>query len=199
MWSDLQLAFAATLKLKEDTALVKTTCHFTFQTFTFHSYQKSEFRNVLEIAVKSAVKVTNAALRHRIKYPALAETSFNCLSLLKVLTLSNNRRAEGSSSPHNITIHGGLVGQRITRALKNHLPAQMFSAIIPRVSLFWQTAILILQLMRRYGEVLHLMRRSRSNFQNGANVQPTGLMLMDPNYLAKTCIIINIIIAHSWI
>lgn len=112
MWSDLQLAFAATLKLKEDTALVKTTCHFTFQTFTFHSYQKSEFRNVLEIAVKSSVKVTNAALRHRIKYPALAETSFNCLSLLKVLTLSNNRRAEGSSSPHNITIHGGLVGRR---------------------------------------------------------------------------------------
>lgn len=73
--------------------------------------KKTEFRNVLEIAVKSAVKVTNATLAPQ-KYPALAETSFNRFSLLKVFTLPNHRRAEGSSSPHNIIIHRGLVGRR---------------------------------------------------------------------------------------
>lgn len=44
--------------------------------------QKTEFKNVLEIAVKSAVKVTNATLALQ-KYPALTGTSFNRLKKTK--------------------------------------------------------------------------------------------------------------------
>lgn len=96
---------AANPKLIKDRALLKRTCHFTFQTLTFHSYKKTEFKNVFEIAVKSAVKVTNATLALQ-KYPALIGNSFNRLTSSKAsLQPQTRRRADGGSGPRNINIH----------------------------------------------------------------------------------------------
>lgn len=107
MRSDMQCTFAATLKLKRGHSPSQNNLSFYISNIYISQLPK---KNVLEIAVKSAVKVTNATLAPQ-KYPALAETSFNRFSLLKVFTLSNHRQAEGSSSPHNISIHRGLVGR----------------------------------------------------------------------------------------
>lgn len=165
--SDLRLTLAANPKLIKDRVLLKTTCHFTFQTLTFHSYTKPEFKNVREIAVKSAVKVN----KRNTGPTEISRSDLNWhrsphLCLQKPGLNPDSHTGQGGSGSCNGNIRRALLGP----SSYGHRKTICWLEYSP-VIVFWQTAVLILLLMRRYGEVLYIMRIFRSNVQNEADVK----------------------------